>query len=270
MQSFYRFLRIGWPYIGSLIGVYSLGKGLGVSVGQALVATGNFVAQTNALWFALSLVCFFLVYTSLRHRGIPLTIVRTKVEVTFESADGRLARVTRTQKLRANREDVTGYFKQMWCDGKLRADSLECSISHCDQHHQSFQVEPSGTGWELVHTFDPIPQNVFLLNLNTVTRTERLVMEDAFLADEESYEIVIPQPYRHRHIELVINFHQDRPCLMTACRGTRISAHGVLQLPLLSEGPRGVKIVASNAYPGERFKIVWKWPRVTLADPQSL
>lgn len=264
MQTFYKALRTLWPYVGCLLGVYTLVTGLGFTLPELGAAAKEYILRVNVLLLVLAALFFFTAYTEIRHRGIPLTAMDTQIEVVYDDPLGRSVTVSRKQKLRANREDVTGYIRKQWCDGKLPKESVECSISHAEQATQSIHFDQGPHGVEVIHRFPAIPRDFFRLGTNTVTREDRTTYTDSFTAEEESYEVEIPPHYRHHKLAVSVIFHPSRTCAVKGCQAIRISAHGVSDIPLtLVNGRPGVRFEAKGLSGGERFRVMWKLPPVT-------
>src|SRR5262245_190436 len=122
----YRFLRTYWPYIGPVLGVLSFTQAFRIRLNEIWAASAWFILNTNVWWLLGGTLSFFLTYTSIRHRGVPLTAIDTEIRLLFEDSACHHVRVIRTQKLRANREDVTGYVRQLWSDGTIDQSNFEC------------------------------------------------------------------------------------------------------------------------------------------------
>jgi hypothetical protein len=256
----YNFLRRCWPFIGPVLGLYGLGKGFGITIEEALQFSQNYLLRANVIWLIVGATAIYVTITGLRHRGTPLTAIHTFIRVKYEDKKGRKVTVERRQELRANRDDVTGYIRQYWCDGgKIPENMIECTIDHCKPGDQRTQFDHGKNGLEVLHRFPAIPRG--LLGLRTVTRTERVLYLDGFTKESESYEVNIPLRYKHHRLTVVIVFPPDRKCPMTACKAVRISAHGVTDLQLLHEDG-GFQFEAKRIQGGERFRATWTLPPV--------
>lgn len=274
MQTFYKVLRTAWPYVGPILGLYALITGFGLTLPELGQIIRDKFLHLDLLWFVVASFLFFTAYTEIRHRGIPLTAINTDIEVVYEDPLGKRVHVSRTQELRANREDVTGYLRVIWCEGALPTESVECSVSHADPKQQSVQFDKGRKGTEVIHRFPAIPRDLFRLGTNTVTRTERTLFVDAFTGEEESYEVGIPLHYHHRKLTVSVIFHPSRNCAVNSCKAIRISAHGVSDLPLTHvSGRHGVRFEAKGIKGGERFRLMWKLapvsPLASVPDPHS-
>lgn len=263
----YRFLRTLWPYIGPVIGAWSFTKGFGITFSEIWAAMAWFVLNTNVWWLLGGGVCFFLTYTSFRHRGVPLTAVDTEVRLVFEDSTAHHVRIIRTQKLRANREDVTGYLRQLWSDGTIDQANFECGIDHATNTKCEFDRNAKGV--EILHRFPAIPRNPFTFFTNTVTRTERLLVVDGFPGDEESYQVEIPQHYRHHRLKISLQFDSSRRCALNNVRAIRIGAHGVIDLQPKHATDGVIEVSARKIRGGERFRVYWTLPPVGPLTPPT-
>jgi hypothetical protein len=182
----------------------AIGRVFEIQVGDVLMAAGAvlpYITGAKIGWFLLSA---FFAYVEIRHRHIPLTAVSTDIELMLESPSGDRATITRTQKLRANHENVTGFIRKIVSTGTVPKDQVEFSISHCAANRQKKEFDGTPSKWEVIHRFDPIPRNLLLLGMNTVKRTESVRIYDGFCSADESYEIEVPAMYRHDRIQMMI------------------------------------------------------------------
>jgi len=183
--------------------------------------------------------------------------------MTIDDENGAHVTVTRTQKIRPRREDVTGYLRSVKVSGNIPKNRFDAFIDHCSSDKQSIHFEETPKGWEIIHSFEePIPMILWQLGLNTVTRTERFVALDSFTGDEESYEIEVPSEYRYRRLTLTVLFHERRPLHMHQCRAIRINRAGITKVPTspVLDGPEsgGIRIEISRPHSGDRYRLIWK------------
>jgi hypothetical protein len=263
MFVFYRLLRTTWPYIGPLLGLYSVLNGVGVTIPEALQLGATHILRLNLLWFVAASFFFFTAFIEIRHRGKPLTALETRVRLAYADPEGREVHVTRTQTLRANREDVTGYIRKAWAEGEISKTDVECTISHNPSKGQE-QVECSWSpgGVEIIHRFPPIPMDPLRLGTNTVQRTDNVVYKNSFMGRDEWYEIEIPVHYQHHRLSVTIAFHPKRTCGVRDCKAIRISAHGVTPLTVMhTDETNAVCVNAKGVVGGERFRIYWTFPQ---------
>lgn len=270
MRDVYKLIQVVWPYVGPPLGFLALLGGLRLGIADLPLKAVQYVAHVNVGWLLFAGFCFFTTYTSFRHRGIPLTAVSTDIELVMESPSGDRVRVNRTERLRANRDDVTGYIKKMWSEGDINPSDVICSVDHCEADKQMKYAEVDARGLELIHRFPAIPRNILVLNTNTISRSETLVYTNAFTKDEESYEINMPPRYRHKRLKLTILFHRDRQCRLEDCKAIRINAHSVIDVPLAhvpaTQGGSGVRMTIRHVHEGDRYRIYWKYPLVTASS----
>lgn len=264
MFDAYKLIRLAWPYIGPLLGLLTLAWALDLGIAQIKGWTQIILASifsVRPLWLMLALLFFYFTYANIRHRRIPLTVISTDMKLTLNSPTGDRATLIRTQRIRANREDVVGYHRVLGVEpGEIPKESIKFHIDHCPTEKQSIHFEGNPRRWELIHRFDPIPRKLYCLGLNTVTRTETVIELNAYTGDEESYTVLIPERYVHRRISVEIEFHRDRLCEFKSCEAVRINNNGIVRMPLDDIPPAGVRLRIKNPSSGERFKITWKYP----------
>ena len=271
MQTAYRFLRQIWPYIGPVIGLLALGRVFDVQLGDAILGTFTavrpYLTGAKIGWFLLGTLSLFFSYVEIRHRGVPLTATETDVTVLLQNPSGNLATVTRTQRLRANHENVTGYTRMLSSTGTVPRESIEFNVDHCNGAKQKLEIDGAPQKWEVIHRFDAIPRNLFKLGLNTVRRTESYRIIDGFCSSEESYEMLIPKQYRHERITMTIYFHPDNACDIKDCEALWISDNGIVELNLtrpdghMASGRPGIQLKVSKPRGGDRYRIKWKNPQ---------
>lgn len=263
----YRLLRKVWPYVGSVVSVLALGRVFDLTVGDVLVwseALLPFVTGAKIGWFLFAVASGFFAYVELRHRHVPLTLLETNTCVRIESPNGDRVKVIRQQKLRANHDNVTGYHRKIFTSGSMPLDELSFNIGHCKANKQKLEVDGTPQNWEVIHRFDPIPLNPFVLGLNTVQRTETIAIYDGFTSVDESYEIYIPSMYRHVKMTFKVQFHPECGCDAKDCEALWISALGVVELPLEVVPPasigdgHAVMLNIKRPRAGDRYRIKWK------------
>lgn len=268
MTDLYRLLRVAWPFIGCFGFIFSISQAFEVTSGDiaaAASAVGSQLSAVRVTWLVSAIVLLFFTVTNWRHRGIPITVIQTKATLYLKTADGSDALFTHEQVLRANREDVSGYQRTIWSDGKVPRNRISCNIHGCESSKQSIYLEGDERRWSLIHRFPPLKRNLLMLGLNTVKRTESIVFLDSFVRDQESLEIQIPDRYRHRRVTLRVIFHHDREPAIDDCEGWLISASGAVTRPLNQVPGQGgtgcgVELTERRLRPGDRVKIIWKYP----------
>jgi hypothetical protein len=221
-------------------------------------------------------VSLFFAYVEIRHRGIPLTAVETDITIVLETPRGDRATVTRTQRLRANHENVTGYSRTVQSTGVIPSNSIEFNVDHCSRTKQKLEIDGSPQSWEVIHRFDPIPRNLLKLGRNTVTRTEKFVVNDGFVEAEESYEMLVPPRYRHDRIRITVFFHPDNACDIEDCEALLISENGVVEVNLtrppnwVVTGRPGVQPTVARPRGGDRYRVKWRNAQAPAAVPGAL
>jgi hypothetical protein len=105
------------------------------------------------LAFAAACYTFFI---SMWFRNTPITIISSKIDVSFNNADGSEVEIYREQLLRANEPNVTAYFSahEASGNGTVPSDRIGVSAS-CDhaEFDQSFELFVQGGKTELFHKF---------------------------------------------------------------------------------------------------------------------
>lgn len=265
MQIAYAFLRRVWPYVGPILGLWGLGKSINYSLADVWTAgeiTAPHLLNLRIPYLLLAAVCLFFAYFQFRHRHTPITVLSTDVIVYMESETGDRVKVHRTQRLRPNREDVTGYKGVFWVapPGKIPKSSIRCHINHCSATSQGIITEGNENRWEIIHHFPPIP---WWLGFKAVTRTDQAEELDAFTNPTESYSFAVPEAYRHRQITITIFFHPNRICTIDSCRAVHLTSNGMVDLHLtdiFENGHNGVRLTVGRAAPGDTYKIFWTYP----------
>jgi hypothetical protein len=273
-MTVYHLLRRVWPYMGPVVGFLGLGMWLEVSTADVISALrdfGPYVLSLRVTWLLVSAASFFFAYVEIRHRGIPLTAVKTEIEVLLTSPDGRSATVKRKQKLRANHENVTGYHRWAKSSGQIPKEGIHCSIDHCGQDKQFLDIDGDPSSWEIIHRFDRIPKHWWKAGLNTVVREDWMLVENSFHQDTESYEFGIPERYRYNEVSITIFFHPQRVPIASDCSAIWISDNGVTDLPLLQVPPNpnghpGIRLKVKKPRRGDKFRVVWKYPQIVVPD----
>lgn len=265
-MNFYRLIRRLFPYITPFLGLVALSKAvdLGIAQGGAFASSlVSFLQTVRPFWLFLAAVFSYCFYIGIRDRNTPLTVLRLDIVLRLDTPNGDQATLTRTQKIRANHEDVTGYHRILWVDppGRIFKNSINCNIriSNRDLGGQSnlFLGNPDDPSnrWEFIHCFDPIPW------LRSATRTETVVQRDSYTRQTEFYVLEMPQQYRHNKISLSVYFHSLKICPLEKCKGLRVHANGAVKVPLTPlEGGVGVRLSHKKPARGERFIIKWEYP----------
>lgn len=274
MPTFYKFLRSLWPFIAPVLGVISFAALVDFNIGDIAVAYSVVVPRLltlNVLYVVLIALFAFFTYVEFRHKNTPLTVVSNDISLTLETPSGNRAKLVRTQRIRANRDDVTGYHRIIRTDGRIQKSQIICNINHCTDEEQSCHFDGDEKRWEFIHRFREIPRKLYMLGLNTVTRTEQITLHDAFIKDEEFLDLEIPAQYPHRNMTLRIYFHPDRPVSFDKCKAICITQNGILDINLNPIPPAGgsAEGVQLNikGKPCDRFRITWTYP--LLLQPQT-
>lgn len=287
MRDVYRLISRAWPFIGPLIGILSFVNATDTPLPELLDQLGTlkivipprFFTTGGLFYLLLALLSFWFSYVEIRHKRIPLAVLSTDIELTFNTPKGDKATLTRTQVIRANHHDVTGYHRTPSVEppGKMPLDEIEFHISHCETDKQTvYKVGGNPSSWDLIHRFEPIPRNLFKLGLNRVTRTETIVQYDAYTREKEYFEISFPEHYRYGKTIVSIHFHPARPCRLDRhqCQAILIAAKGIIDLPLTplpskaGAGP-GVRLTMKKPSPGERYRIIWTYPPIEEPRPAA-
>ena len=268
-MHFLRFLRSPFErYLSPILGVVSLSQIFDVTWGEFgnfFVSITPFILSGKPFYLVLSILFFFFFYTNFRHRHTPLTIVDTDIVLTLETPTGDRATLERTQRIRANRYEVTGYSRVIKVDkGQIPEDTYKCEISHCPHNKQSHRLFGDPKSWFIVHRFDEIPRSWVKFGTSTVIRKERLIILNEYTNDEEYYEFGVPLDYPTKIVTVKIYFHEDRIPEIKDCKAIGIRTGAVTDVDLQNILPSGETSAGIRmhvkAQPGDRYRISWKFP----------
>ena len=269
-MTYLRRARMAWYYIVPIVGGVSLLRSLGIGIDDVIGFLGYLVPKllsVNSVFFTLGAVLLYFVYVHFRHRYTPLTVIHSKIVLELNRPDGRRATLRRIQRIRANHDNVTGYFAEFTAfpSGQIPKSEIVCHIDHCPPAKQTIEFdgdEKAQNNWTVIHRFTEIPRKLYMLGLNTVTREDSIVYIDAFTRDKEDFQVTIPERYPHKTIEFCVYFHPRRIPDIRDCHAVRIRAVGIEDLdlqPVLQtpDGGRGIKLVVKGQ-PGDRYRISWQ------------
>ena len=276
----YRAWRWAWQYLGPVFGLFSVSRVVDLTFQDAAVAgaaIAYLLMSQKVIWVVLAAAAFFFSLVEWLHKNTPLTIASTHMELFIESPDGRDARVVRTQEIRPNREDVTGYQAKFWADpavdnASIPEDSIKMHVDHCLPNEQDHMIV-SGTEkrWEVIHRFKPIPMPFYKLGLNKVRRVERYRFLNSYSGEVEWYDALVLNMYRYKKLQLTVYFHNTNPCPIEKCKGYWIARHGVVELnvgQIVGENGRlGVRLTIDRPVRGDTYRILWQneTPQVKLS-----
>lgn len=263
MDRMYKFVRSGWPFIGPFLTILALGGVFKLSldkINAAVLFAVPYVGRIPLGWLLLALFSMYFTFQSIRYRWVVLTILDLKLELHIRDRDGKDVRVVLEQKIRPHRENITGYLRKVGVTGSIPQSQYKAHISHAATRALQFDGSPSQ--WEIIHSFDkPIPVNPLRLGFDKpVIRKEEYVAIDSYTEAEEWHDLQIAREYRCRRFKIVVYFHRDRPRDAHVCSALRMSASGVVELPLnpIYEDPDGVELLVERPRFGERYRLIWK------------
>ena len=266
MSAFVRYLGIILGYLAPILGVFTLSQLFDVTldnIKNSYPFILQYILSTKPIWLFITAICFFFFYVRLRHRNMPITFIDTEITLKIESASGDRAVLERKQTLRANHYGITGIQRNLSVDkGTIPERGYECSIDHCSIYEESFELTGNPKSWVILHRFKEIPKKLHRLGQNTVIRTERAVLEDVFINDDEFYEMVIPVKFPHYNITINIYFHPDRPTAPEQCRAICITNSGITDIsftPVRDGTAIGIR-ARIKGRPGERYRFSWTFP----------
>lgn len=267
MRTSYKFLRSLWPFVGPVFGIISLGFLVDFSIGDVVLLykfLSPHILTLKPFLILLTGLFVFFSYVEFRHKNTPLTVLHTDIALTLETPNGDRARLVRTQKIRVNRDGVTGYHRVLKTNGRILKENIQCHINHCPENQQNCHFDGDEQQWDFTHRFPEIPRKLYMLGLNTVTRTEDVLILGGFTNNEEFYDMAIPNRYLHRTMTVRIFFHPERAPNFNQCKAICISQNGIVDVdldpvPEVAGAAGGVKLDISGN-PGDRFRISWEYP----------
>jgi hypothetical protein len=262
-----RGIRTVWKPLGPFVALLALKEFLQIptssilhGVRQAGVVLSPYLLNIRVVWLVVFALSVYFMVQHRRHRRTPLAILDATVTLSIDSPDGKMASATRDLLIRANHDRVTGYRRNVNCDGWVEQGDYTCDISHASEGEQKRYFSKVGNGWQIVHEFPELPRPLF--RAKNVRRKESVIYRDALTAEEEEWEfgVMDGQPYRHAKVKIL--FHPDRPFDENHYEAIRITGASVTRMKLLKsrEGDRRVlEMDINHARPGERFKIKWRF-----------
>ncbi len=244
---------------------------LGLAAPFSLSEGVSFVLQYQSYILSAkfgSLVCsvFFLYFflVEYRHRDIPITILRTEIDVQFVTQDGSVVRVVKAQDLRANHGNVTAYYSHLVPDppGKIAGEN-HCNpeyrpcwkidyrdgtqVSTTTNSDPAEYVGDETAGFKIVHRFPrPLPKKWYALNTSTVKRTSVYYWIDSF-KEKSNFYAVRSEIYPHKEVVLRIHFLPGQK--LEKYSAEIRSTHGIETSPLtwLPGGPNRGDILEYKA-----------------------
>jgi hypothetical protein len=261
-------MKLAWSFLSPFGFFIALSRVWELSLGDVIAiatATGRALEPQRVTWLLGAGVILFLQVTSFGHRGIPLTVKHASAVLELLKPDGSHAIFTLEQSLRANHDNVTGYYREIFADGRVPKPSIKCHISHCGAGQQEIFYEGGEKSWRISHLFPAISRPFFDLGRATIQRKESMEYIDSFMNDEESVEFKVPASYRHHEVQLSVRFHPDRACDLKDCTGLLITESGGVRVDLepLSRaggsGP-GVRATVKKFGKSAKLKIIWRYP----------
>ena len=263
MDRLYRFIRTGWPFIGPFVTILALGgvfKLTPVDIYHTALLTLPTILTIPMGWLLLAVLSTYFTCLSIRYRSVVLTILELRLDLNILEPNGEEVEVVLEQQIRPHREDVTGYLRKVRVSGEVSKNSFDMHISHARKQEPQFDGKPSE--WEIIHKFEgPIPVNPLRLGFDkAVTRKERYIATNSYTEAEEWHEIEIPREYRCRRFALTVRFHEQRPREAHDYSAIRITASGVVDLPVtpILEHPGAAVLKVERPRVGERYRLIWK------------
>ncbi len=229
-------------------------------------------------WLAVLLVALlaYIYAVDRMFREVPVTVMRTDVDIEFINPDGSQVRIVRTQVLRANRPDVTAYYSKHAPNSPTgRIPKAEISSSaHCQDRTIQQELEKSGrenATLELTHLFKPsipyywyillIPSSIItkryddmsvFLKRRMVKRTLAMTIYNEYNCDEP-FVAFTALNYPQRNVHVKVHFGTGSSC--TDIKARRIKVNGVITVPV--DNADGCYVHVQHLY-NETLKISWK------------
>jgi hypothetical protein len=112
------------------------------------------------MWLSFVVVIssvYILLLRQLYH-NIPLTVIRTKIDIYFDNVDGSVVRIAREQLLRANQNSVTAYFMEVAPTspgGRIHRNDITMNLfcENCEFHEHHEIIGSEEKGFEIIHDF---------------------------------------------------------------------------------------------------------------------
>ena len=272
ISNLYKLITILWPYVGPILGLWTIA--LAVDAGfekleKFATLASHYILVPRRLWLVLAVLFFYFAYVEIRHRRTPLVVLSTDMTLTLETVSGDRATLHRVQRIRAYQHNVTGLYRWFGVDqpGRIPKDKIECNISHDPDKKEPPYFEGNEQGWQFIHRFPPIPRDLLRLGLNTIERTEAIVLLDAYTKPQEFFTLIISEHYQHKRVSVTVRFHPMRTCRLEDCEALRIHANGITKMALRHLAANEVRLDIKNPIAGERFKIIWTYPPLPLPQP---
>jgi hypothetical protein len=274
MGSFTRFLDRFFIKLAIPLGLIALYGAVDITIPTIVDTVVNHVIpyfQTlKPIYILASILCFFFYKMEIRHKNRPITVTETDITLKMESQNGDQARLSRTQKLRANHYDVTGYHRELVADvgAQIPRDRVRCTIDHCDANQQHIEFNPgipqNHSTQTFSYRFDPIPRILWMLGLNSVNYQESAILVNAYTGNTEYYEMAIPVHYSYKEIMISVLFHPNRIAPEENCTAVKISKNGITDVNLQRivanhDGPEGIRVRVKGVA-GDRFRLTWTYP----------
>jgi hypothetical protein len=268
MNDTYKLIRQMMPIVGPVLTVLALGRVFDITVGDVASAVRGlwpYVRVAKIGWLIVAVAFAYFTIVNIRHRGVPLSVVSSDITLVLDTREGDVATLSRVQRIRANREDVTGFMKEMRMSaGSVQPADIQCFVSHTDK--QEIHLRGSPQNRMLIHEFDAIPRNLLRFGRNTIERKEIITARNAFMGTDEYISETVRPEYRHGRLRMRVIFHRERTCNLSDCKAFRISKNGLVRMRLTPLEPgvhgagRGVELDIRRPGPGERFEIHWRYP----------
>ncbi len=197
------------------------------------------------LFFAL--LGFFL-YAAYRTSGPPFTTISLKKVLTIQGRDGRLASLTREQRIRVN----YGSIQEIWCRG-IYADGTVDNFKVDGEAVPAFDQNWSGPVVDLRKRFS---EAIFSGHETTVEWSYDLY--DSFPARHESLDHeIVPGT---REVELTVHLPAERTCIGASLHilagGEPV---GQMDDPEISEDRKTLHTMVKSPKSGHTLRLSWNW-----------
>jgi hypothetical protein len=217
-------------------------------------------------------------------KNIPITIIWTRIDVTFNSGDGSDVEIYREQLLRANQPSVTAFFSAHTpSDGHVPHERITAS-AHCDAPNFDDRFEIFGRPNSRTEVFHVFPQGmpyawymplipIWILNRdpqrlpkfirkNLVLRRNTVAYVNEYNVPKPTMDFSAPFGRYYQH-NITWNIMFKDMKIPTGLRIMRIKENGVIEIKPERKGIDTV-IVRSDTIRLERIRITWA---PSLPDP---
>jgi hypothetical protein len=218
----------------------------------------------------------YLIMLQFIYRNIPITVVSTEIVTTFGANGSGVQK--RTQRLRANRRNVTAYISNhapSALTGKIIRDQMRAeAFCHDWPATSHVEIRAMGSGFEMLHIFDrPLPFSwyiplipIWILNRDpnrlfkfirnkVVMRRDEIHYVGEFNSEQPLMNFTQAGRYHHYNLSIRLEFNE---LPFTNFQAREIQNNGVLNIQFESES-ENVRIVRVDKMITGTIRISWSY-----------